>query len=143
MHGRAIHYGTSGKKWPVQPRSAYGLFADIRVLSGDFADVPKGDITPGSLDHLVGAGEEERRKGEPEAVGSLEIDDEVEFRGFIDRQIAGLGTAQDAIDIAGGAPEAGVAWSLTLLRAKLHCASLFSFSEGQWTWLPSSARLAS
>jgi hypothetical protein len=35
--------------------------------------VPKGDITPSSLDHLVGAGEERLRDGKAERRGGFEI----------------------------------------------------------------------
>jgi hypothetical protein len=40
-----------------------------------------------SLDHLVGTGDERRRKLEAKCIGSLEIHDEIELRGLQYRQI--------------------------------------------------------
>src|SRR5215216_361123 len=59
----------------------------------------------GSLfDHLVGAGEQGRRHGEAEGLGRFDIDDELEFRGLLNRQIGGFCTLQDAIKIGCCAP---------------------------------------
>ena len=54
------------------------------------------------FDHLVGAGEDQRRDREAERVRGLEIDDEIEPDRLLDRQVGGARSLQDAIDIARG-----------------------------------------
>src|SRR6267142_787496 len=46
-----------------------------------------GRYFPPLLDHLVGSGEDRWRHGEAEGLGSLEIDDQLECRRLLDRQI--------------------------------------------------------
>src|SRR5215472_6921728 len=48
-----------------------------------------------SFDHLVGAGEDRWRDGDAELLGSLEIDDQLEGRRLLDRQVGRLGTLED------------------------------------------------
>src|SRR5215470_4401110 len=55
------------------------------------------------LDELVGADEDGLRDREPESLGSPQIDDQIEFRGLLDRQITGLGTFENFVDVKGQA----------------------------------------
>src|SRR4029453_5051979 len=43
-----------------------------------------------SFDHLVGEAEQRERDSEAEGIGSLEIYDQLDFSGLLDRQITGL-----------------------------------------------------
>jgi hypothetical protein len=49
--------------------------------------------TCASFDHLIGAGEQRRRHGKAERLGCGEVDDEVEFGGLLDRDVARLRAA--------------------------------------------------
>ena len=44
----------------------------------------------GLFDHLVGAGEQRRRHGDGERLGSFEVDNELELRGLDDWQVGRL-----------------------------------------------------
>jgi hypothetical protein len=50
------------------------------------------------FDHLVGAGEEGWRNVEPKGFGSPQIHDHFEFRGLLNRYIAGLSPLKNPID---------------------------------------------
>src|SRR5262249_38444636 len=57
-----------------------------------------------SLDHSVGAGKQRRRQVETERLCRAQIDDQLEYGGLLDRQVARFGTPEDAVAIDGAAP---------------------------------------
>jgi hypothetical protein len=55
-----------------------------------------------SFDDLVGGGEQQGRDSQAERVGGLEIDDQLECRRLLDRQIGWLGAAEDLSGVNAG-----------------------------------------
>src|SRR6516225_8851372 len=55
-----------------------------------------------SLDHLVGAGEQDRRQVETQRSCCLEVDHELELGPLLDRQIGWFCTLEDFVDVGGG-----------------------------------------
>ena len=77
------------------------------IRSGARKDVAHGSVGPERphlIDHLVGAGEQGRRHGQPKRLGGVEIDGKLELDRLLHRQIARFCTAQDPIDVTGGSP---------------------------------------
>src|SRR5262245_27438231 len=60
---------------------------------------------PCSFDHFVGADEKRFRKGQSECLCSLEVYDQLEFGRQLNRQIGGVRTLENEIDICCCAPE--------------------------------------
>ena len=58
-----------------------------------------------SFDHLVDAGEQRWWNSEAERFGRFQIDDQLIFCRRLYRQVCRLLALEDAIDVAGGAPE--------------------------------------
>jgi hypothetical protein len=58
-----------------------------------------------SLDHLVGAREQRRPHIEAEGFGCLEVDHQFILGRCLHRQVGRLLAPEDAVDVAGGAPE--------------------------------------
>ena len=70
------------------------------------------------FNQLVGAGEKRVRHLEAQRFGGREIDDELELGWLLDREIAGLRTTQNLVDVVCRAPEPfRVAWSVGHERA--------------------------
>ena len=59
---------------------------------------------PELLDDLVGAGEQRLRHGEPERLGSFQIDDQRKFGRLLNRKVGRTGTFEDAVAIARSRP---------------------------------------
>src|SRR5205085_10312917 len=57
-----------------------------------------------SLHHFVRTQQDVARNRDTEGMGSLHIDDELEFRRLLDRQVARLHTFQYLVDVGGGSP---------------------------------------
>src|SRR5262249_23268291 len=58
-----------------------------------------------SLDDLVGTAEDRQRNGQAERIGGLQIDDQLEFRRLLDREIGRVGALQGPVDVVGRNPE--------------------------------------
>jgi hypothetical protein len=57
------------------------------------------------LDDFFGADENGRRDVKAENASGFEVDDQLELGGELDRQIRGLRSLEDAVDVAGGPAE--------------------------------------
>src|SRR5947209_6982228 len=64
--------------------------------------------TAALFDHLVGAREPGGRHGKANRTGCFQIDHQFEFCWLLDRDVAGLGAAQNPVHEVGGPPE--LAW---------------------------------
>src|SRR5216117_4012868 len=60
-----------------------------------------------SLNHLTRAHEQRRRDRQPQGLRTLQIDDQFEFRGLLDGEVARLCTLEDLVDEGSSAPEPG------------------------------------
>src|SRR5262249_48178375 len=57
------------------------------------------------LDHLIGQDEERRGERDPEGLGGLEVEDQLELRGLLHGQVCWLGALQNSVHIDRGTPE--------------------------------------
>src|SRR4029077_15153164 len=65
------------------------------------------------LDHIVGDGEQTGRNSEAERPSGLEVDEQLEFRGLLNRQIRGLSSPQYLINVdRGAAPHIYLVWAV-------------------------------
>src|SRR5882762_7073894 len=58
-----------------------------------------------SLDHLIRSQQQRRRDGEADGLGRLEVDDQLELRRLLDREIPRLRALEDLVDEESRAPE--------------------------------------
>jgi hypothetical protein len=79
-------------------------------ITGPWQPQSRGVAVPDLFGHLVGAGEQCRRHGQPERLGCLEIDYNLEFHRLLHWQVAGL----HALDIA------------DMLKRRNHCSPVFT-----------------
>ena len=63
------------------------------------------DHAAASLDRLVGGRKQRFRDGKAEGLGGLEVEHHFELGRRLHRQVGGLFALEDAIDVAGRAPE--------------------------------------
>src|ERR1700734_1494080 len=86
------------------------------------------------LDHLVSGGQQRLRDGEAERVGGLEVDDQLDFYGLLDRQIGWFLAFENAPGI-----NANLAEPIAEAAAKAHHAA----GEGELTeWVNRGQRMA-
>jgi hypothetical protein len=83
--------------------SALPLKADMRALPRDIRLVPQADSCTATkaplFDYLVGAHEQRWRHLEAERLGGLHINDQLDLRGLMHRQIGGLLALEDSAGI--------------------------------------------
>src|SRR5438067_6389231 len=84
----------------------------IRQTAVWHSDAARGPSTP-SLDHLVGAQQKRFGDRQPERLGGGQIEGEIELSRLLDRKVAWLRSAQNLVDIVGGAPvQVRLVWSI-------------------------------
>src|SRR3954447_11401185 len=71
------------------------LTAVIAAIANGSPDSTQSGRSPALLDNLVGARQHRLRHSEAERLRGLEIDDQLENRRLVDRQIGGLGALED------------------------------------------------
>ena len=92
----------SGSQQKVSDHSS--SFSGFILAQGKFHDVPSINHSRNVSDHLVGGGQQRIRDGEPESLGGLAIDHQLELGWKLDGQLADLCTTEDAVDKRGSTP---------------------------------------
>jgi hypothetical protein len=90
------------------------------------------------LDHVVGSQQQRLRNRQPECLGGLEVDDELEFRGLLDWEVGWLGTLARHLGCGWASGFGGCRRGLALALALLTPAAPLSGSrrhERQWSEL--------
>src|SRR5258708_29431759 len=91
LHGARMRGRCSPVSGPISVRSDRGSLGQLRTHAVQ--------QIPLLFYHLVGSGEECLADGEADRLGGFQIDHQLELGRILNRQIAHLGAAQDAIDI--------------------------------------------
>jgi hypothetical protein len=87
-------------KAEVHPRSCYGANVPLAAVSRcSNMRVQK----PNLLNRLIGAQQKRFRNCQAESLSGSQIDDQIVLGGLLDRNVGGLGPAQDFVDIVAGA----------------------------------------
>src|SRR5215475_4315975 len=90
--------------------SALAHYADLHWTSREVREVPEAAVSNRSktvalFDHLVGADEKRFRNGQSECLCSLEVYHQLEFGRQLNRQVRGVCTLENEINICCCAPE--------------------------------------
>ena len=81
--------------------------AAIRCIAAIGRDVPKPAVSdrskaPSLFDHLVGAAEQRKRESNAQRLGSIEVDDQLDFHRLLNRQVSRFGAVENPAGIDGG-----------------------------------------
>src|SRR5215475_676223 len=86
-----------------------------------------------SLDDFIRPLQQRRRDREPQRLRGLEVDQQLELRWLLDREVGGLGTLEDLVHVGCGAAEViGEGWSVGHQTAALRPLTI-----REETWQPS------
>src|SRR4030095_9692622 len=66
---------------------------------------PKRNVRRSIIDDLVGPDQQRLRDREPERLRGLVVDDQLELRGLLDREVGGFGALENPVDVDRGASE--------------------------------------
>src|SRR4030095_10317143 len=86
---------------------AYGSLQVSGRMSSTSRSAQQGTVMPSRsaraclLDHLIRLEKKRRGDGQAERLGGLEVDDQLELRGLLDRQVRRLGTLENFVRIGG------------------------------------------
>jgi hypothetical protein len=99
----------NGSYQPARIRSALPQSSDIRGAGWYVAFVPLATNAPQQItslfDHLVGTGEQRRGHIDPKRLGGLHVDHHFVLGRRLHREVGWLLALEDAINVAGRAPE--------------------------------------
>ena len=86
------------------------------------------------MDHLVRPRQHRRRDRQPEGLGGLEVDDQLELGRLLDGQIPGLRTLENLVHVGGGtARQVGQIWPIGDEAASV------GYIAGRWCLMAKSA----
>src|SRR6266436_5352113 len=80
--------------------SALPSNSDIARRRRHFAFMPFPEVARISIDHLVGTQQERRRNGQAECACCIQVHDEFELEGLLDRQLSRLCATQNLVNEA-------------------------------------------
>src|ERR1017187_3066346 len=84
------------RNWPsLNGMSVLAPRADLLRVRRHVSKVPTPEVKENLLDHIVGAGNQRGRNAKAESVCSLQIDDQLDLRRLLHRQLTRLGPIQN------------------------------------------------